>query len=667
MVLEGIGQGVRPRAPVRLSDWVEANVVLIDGPRAGKPWHRDGAPYLVEILDCLSEDHPSNLVSVRKSQQTGASIAALAWMLYIADREPANTLYAAPNLAALKKLNSGKLQPLTDAWHRKINRVVIEPMTSRSGKGSTIYEKVLPGDKRLWLANANSETDLSSVTVQKGVKDELSKWEDIPGYGDPEELYWGRFTSFRRRRTWKILEISTPETDTGDVDGKGDGHCRIDRSFKASDRRFWHCRCPQCRDWFVHDIKYLVVDADDPAKTVYGCHSCGYPISDAERLPMIRAGEWRTTKPGPGRHPGFHIDAFISPMMSYEEIGKDWLKSQRGGELAKKAFANLVLGLPHAYSNNAPDHVRLMERTEDGAARGRIPPRSVILVAAADVQMRGIWVHVTAFAPNRESWVVEAEYLEGSTESPDGEVFEKLRDRILNKKWPDAFGRTREVDALGIDAKYRSHVVYTWVHDHQRAHPMSGKNVIFALNGREGWGRPALGAPTVVDINLEGRKIPKGTQVWQVGAWPLKAAFYTDLAKTGLEGGAERDPDGYCHFGTWLDEPYFKQITAEEMVPETYKGRTRQVWKVGNNRDNHWLDCRVYEMAMADYLGLSSWTDEEIAALVRLRCAPEDDTPPLLKPPAPAPAAAPAAKPESASERLSRFERLAELNAGLFR
>ena len=83
---------LRPPVPMRVSEWVAANIVLVDGPAAGQMWSPRGAPYMVEILDCLSEDNPSNLITVRKSQQTGASIAELAWTLYIADREPCNLL-----------------------------------------------------------------------------------------------------------------------------------------------------------------------------------------------------------------------------------------------------------------------------------------------------------------------------------------------------------------------------------------------------------------------------------------------------------------------------------------------------------------------------------------------------------------------------------------------
>jgi hypothetical protein len=77
------------------------------------------------------------LVTVRKSQQSGTSILALAWCLCIADREPANVLYGVAGIDSLRDLNSNKLQPLIDAWHKHIRRSVIVPQTSRSGAGST--------------------------------------------------------------------------------------------------------------------------------------------------------------------------------------------------------------------------------------------------------------------------------------------------------------------------------------------------------------------------------------------------------------------------------------------------------------------------------------------------------------------------------------------------
>jgi phage terminase large subunit GpA-like protein len=671
-VLDALAERLKPLPPQPLSLWLEQNLELVDGPQAGQLWNRKGAPYLTEIADCLGDDHPSNLVTVRKSQQSGASILALGWCLYIADREPANTLYAVPGIDALRDLNSGKLQPLIDAWQKRAGRVVIEPQTSRSATGSTTYEKVFSRG-RLWLGNANTVMDLSSKTAKKGVKDELSKWDDIPGFGDPETLYFGRFTAFRRRRNWKILEISTPEVDSGDPLGDAPGHCRIDRSFRRSDMRFWHCPCPQCGEYFVHEFRHLVVDEANPARSHYVCQACGGVIDDLARVAMIRAGEWRPTASGPDRHPGFHIDAFISLMMSYEAIAEDWLKLKKKGETGLKDFSNLTLGLPHLFKGDAPDWARLMERREEGLRKGHIPARGLMLVAAADVQMRGIWCEIIAIAPNRETWTIDAFYCDGSTESVDGEAFEKLKSATLDRDFPDAFGGTRRLDALAVDSGYRSHIVYAWVRSNQRLHPDTGQDTVLAIDGRDGWGKPAIGTPSLVDINLAGQKVKKGVKLWPIGTWPLKGAFYADLGKLGRRSGQAEDPGGYCHFPDWLDENYFRQITAEYLATETYRGRPRRIWKItSSERDNHLLDARIYNMALAEYLGLSSTTDDEWALLAKRRGMPQEAiadglfAPRLAQDAAEPEAARPPApprEPEKPPERRDPFARLAALNA----
>lgn len=625
----GLAAGILPADPVPLSQWLGENIELVDGPRAGELWSIDGAPPLAEIADCLSDDHPCNLVTVRKSQQTGASILAMGWCLYIADREPANTLYGVPGIDALRDLNGGKLQPLIDAWQKRAKKVVIAATTQRSGAGSTTYEKVFPGG-RLWLANANTVMDLSSKTAKKGVKDEVSKWQTLPDGADPETLFLGRFTAFRREKSWKILEISTPEVDSGDEAGEADGHCRIDRSFRRSDQRFWNCTCPECGRLFVHRFDRLRIDAEHPHRTVYEC-LCGHHVSEAERVTAVRAGRWVPSVEGENRHPGFHLDAFVSLMMSYEAIAEDFLAAKKESE--KKAFHNVVLGLPYKYQGDAPDHVKLMERREEGSRRGHVPARGLMLVAAADVQMRGIWFEVIAIAANRESWTVEQRYIPGDTADPNGEAFNGLRREVLERGFVDPWGRSRKIDALGIDSGYRTNTVYSWVRQHQRAHPDTGRDLILALKGDDGWGRPAIGTPTLVDIDLDGRKVKQGCKVWSVGTWPLKADFYSDLRLEGVRAGKDVDPDGYCHFGIWLDEVYFKQLTAEHLEDIKVRGRvTGRRWVA--DRENHLLDCRIYNRALAEYLGLSTMTPDEWSALAKRRgLPPELTTVDLFTPP----------------------------------
>ncbi|WP_018261351.1 terminase gpA endonuclease subunit [Methylobacterium sp. WSM2598] len=618
-----IGQDMRPRPPMSVSRWLSENLVLIDGPRKGQFWSAEGAPYLPEIADCLGEEHPCNLVTIRKSQQSGASILGLGWMLYIADQEPENTLYGVPGIDALRDINGQKLQPLIDAWQRRTGRVVIEPQTSRSGSGSTTYEKKFPGGY-IALGNANSVMDLSSKTTKKGVKDELSKWAMIPGFGDPEDLFFGRFTAFRATKDWKILEISTPEIDTGDENGEKAGHCRIDRSFKRSDQRFWNVTCPACENLFVHDFARLRIDAAHPHRSRYECR-CGHLLSEAERVVAVRGGRWIASIEEEGRHPGFHIDAFISLMMSYEAIAEDWLRNEKKGESGRKDFSNLTLGLPYRQRGDAPDHVQLMERREDSLKRHHVPPEGLLLVAAADVQMRGIWYEVAAFGADGQSWTVDADYIPGDPSDPRAEVYQVLLDRTLRRRFPDAFGRTRAVDALGIDTGYLSNAVYGFVRLNNTINLDTGRDMILALDGVPGWKKPPIGQRREVEVDLDGRKIKGGVHLHPIGTWGLKSWFYNALHKRGIRSGEIVDPPGYCHFGMWQDETYFRQITAEQLEDVIVKGQVvDRRWK--KSTDNHLHDCRIYAIALAEYLGLSSMSPDEWAALARSRGLPDELT-----------------------------------------
>ncbi|WP_238258039.1 terminase gpA endonuclease subunit [Methylobacterium gnaphalii] len=631
MVAGGLARALEPVIHMPVSEYLEKHVVLIDGPLAGQYWSREGAPYLVEIADCLGEDHPCNLVTVRKSQQTGVSVLGLGWCLYVADREPANLIYAIPGTDALKDLAGQKLGPMIEAWHGKLDRTVIEPQTSRSGVGSTTFEKKFAGGY-VTLGNANSAMDLSSKTTKKGVKDELSKWEDIPGRGDPEDLYMGRFTAFRRTKDWKILEISTPEVDTGSEDGTDAGHCRIDRSFKAGDQRYWNIACPNCGSFFYHEVSRLKIDRENPDRSRYSCPHCEHPVSEGERVIAVREGRWIPLRGGEGRHPSFHVDAFISLMMSYGEIAKEVLKAEKAGtESAKKGLYNLTLGLPHKYRGDAPDHRRLLERRESGLVQKRIPVRGLLLTGAADVQMRGIWYEIVAHAPNRETWSIDHGYLDGDTSSPDAPVFAELR-RVLERQYVDAYGRKRSVDAFAVDSGYRSHVVYSWVRKVQTLHPWTGRDIVLAVKGQDGWPPPPIGTPTLVDIDLDGKKVKQGCKLWPVGTWSLKAGFYSDLHKLGIRSGQLVDPDGYCHFGDWHDENYFKQVTSEYLVDVKVLGKAAaRKWEVSG--DNHLLDCRIYNLALAEYLGLSSTSPEEWAEVARRRGLPDElTTPDLFRP-----------------------------------
>lgn len=629
-----LADAIRPVAPLPFPQWLGKNIVLVDGDRKGEYWSATDAPYLVEIAECLSQEHSCNLVTVRKAQQTGVSILAMGWMLYIAEMCPDNALYVAPGIDLLQDLNSGKFQPLIDTWQEKTDKRVVD------AAGSTTYTKKIGQDTFIYLGNANTKKDLSGKTCRYGVKDEVSKWEFFTDGSDPETLFFGRFTAFRRQKNFKILELSTPELDSGDALGEGPGHCRIDRSFRRSDQRFWHIKCAECGFEQVQRDENLVIDRLHPHKSVMRCIKCTHHISEMERVPAVRAGRYVPALHGPDRHPGFHVDAFMSLMMSYEAIAEDRISSEGKGESGAKDYHNLVLALPYQMRGNAPDHVRLMERREDYRPEC-IPAGGLLFVGGVDVQGHGIYLEIVAFGEDRQSWTVAAEYFPGATDNPQAGAWRML-DEYTAREFPDSYGVLRKLDGLAVDAGYRTNQVLEWC----RRRPDT-----YAVKGEPGRGRPAIGQPVNKSVNKRGKRKRFGSaRSWPVGTWALKAEFYGNLHKQGLAAGEPSDPPGYCHFHKGLGEEYFQQITAEYFEQKILRGKLHEEWKP-RRVDNHWLDCRIYAMAIAEHLGLSRMSPADWAAL-RRRLEPE---PPVdLLSPAPMKIAAQAETPAPAQKKPER-------------
>lgn len=645
-VASGIAESCRPRPPKPFPEWLHENIVLVDGPKKDELWSAEDAPYLKEVAACLSIENPCNEVSVRKSQQTGVSILALAWCLYLAEVAPDNILYGVPGLDALRDTNSGKLQPLIDKHGEKTKKTTIYPVKDRSGTGSTGSEKRFAGGI-LYMANANAVMDLSSKTIRYGIQDELSKWSTLPNDADPENLFFGRFTAFRRTKGYKIFRLSTPEIDSGDPLSDKPGHCRIDKHFQQSDRRYWHVRCPKCRGEQRLTDKQLIVDREDYDRSRLRCEHCPHEMTEAERVIAVRNGRWIATNAEHGTHPGFHIDAFISLMMSIGAIAKDKTEYAKKGEAGEKDYANLVCGLPFAPKGNAPDHKRLMERREDYPAEV-IPPGGLIFTGGADIQSYGIYLEMVAFGEDRQTWCVAAEFFEGATDNPQAGAW-KLFGDYIGQEFQDAWGVLWRPDAIGVDSGYRTNQVLEFC----RRTPGT-----FATKGVGGRGVPAISPPTRKSVTRKGKRKRYGAAMsWPVGTWSLKQELMGNLHKQGIAAGEVADPPGYAHFHMELSEEYFQQLTSEYFEQTLKKGRFHEEWKK-RREHNHWLDCRIGAMAMAEKMGLTTMSPAQWAAL-RERRMPKAQadllSPPPIKAQAPVAVTKAPAPPTQAAPRTNRW------------
>lgn len=603
-----------PPQRVTPSQWAAANLIVPDGPRANEKWSPVLTPYVVEPLDNTGPDSLINKQAIRKSAQTGFTVMAIAIVGSTIDTDPAGgILLVQPTDGALSDFIADKLNPAIE--QTAALKAKVKPQVSRSGEGSTTYLKRYPGGS-MALAIANSTADLRSKTKRKIVKDEASEYPaDLDGQGSPHAMIEARYESFLATADWSETNISTPTVK---------GACYIDEQYNLGDQRLWNVDCPGCGAPFPFRFgPNFKSNAEFPYRAHYVSPCCGTPIEAHEKNALIRAGSkhappnafleslgmrngWIAEAAAPGKFASYHFDALSSPFVPWDKIAERWIAAQN--DPAKlKAFYNLTLGEAYEIKGDAPDHVRLMERREN-YRKGHIPPRGLMLTGAADVQMNCIIVEIVAWAPNRESWVIYTDVLEGDTTNANAGAFLKLAE-LYDREWPDAYGGKRRVDGFAVDTGFRSHIVYYWC---------SMRHLAYAVDGRDGWTLPALGTPVVKDIDINGSKVGH-VKLWPVGTWSLKGHWYEDLRREGRAAGHEVDPPGYCHFGDWLDDNYFKQITAEYLAEIKSRGRLIKGWRPRGNQANHFLDCRVYGMAVADHLGLSRMTEDEWKLLARDR------------------------------------------------
>lgn len=610
------------------SVWASKNFRVPDGPLAGELWDPDLTPWWQEVVDALGPDSDVNKVVVKKGAQSGATVAGLIFLAHSIVFDPCRMMVVQPTDSLLTKFSRGKLQPSIDKC-APLKRLV-RSQTSRSAAGSTTYIKAFPGGE-LNLALASSVNDLSGDTVKKILKDEVDRYpEDVGGEGPPSKLIESRRKTFSLTGDWKEFAISTPTIK---------GASEIDADFEAGDQRYWNIRCPDCRKIGRVLFKQLRGVHTGDAAPHYIMECCGVVQTERKMRRVIarakeEGGGWVVENPG-APHRSYHFDDLTSPFEEWSKICQ--LAKDAEGDPAKEAsFVQRTLALAYEAKGDAKDHALLMERRED-FPRGVIPPDGLLLTAFADVQHNGIWVMVMAWGFDKQSWVVEAKFLPGDTTDHHSGAFAALHEEVYARDWPDAWGRSRRLDAMGIDSgdnqDGRAHAVYLFART---------RHGVFATRGVSGWSAPALGTPSRKQVFVGGKR-SGGVDVWPVGTWSLKSVWYTNLEKDTLRDGRPIAIPGAVHFPLWADEQIFIQITAEFLDTKRINGRPHQEWKPIGKRPNHLLDCAVGNMAMAEAALISGRTPEQWAALARERGLPEKMSEPSLFAPPTVPSTVPEA------------------------
>ena len=624
--LATLAQSLRPPPRLNVAEWAEKYRYVSaesGSPFPGK-WENSRAPYLVEVMEVLSPSDPSTEVTVKKSAQTGFSETAINLVGFTIDHAPAPILYVLSSLDEASKFNKTKLQPSIDATPVMLSKLA--PTKSRDEEGSTGGFKRFRGGFMV-LTGANSSKGLQMISAKVAICDEITEFPSESGErGDPLDQIKIRQLAYDELGYKRYL-LST----TGIKASSGaSGGCRITEKYDLSDQRRFYVQCPQCGIYHVLHWENMHWRSDTVPHGAYmTCPANGCIIEHYHKKRMVEQGRWIKTYPGAdcppatfdpdqldryrartsgGRQPGFHIWQAYSPFAAWNTAVAAWIEAQ-GNPRKLKVFVQQVLGEAWEERGEAPEWERLYQNRDDYRF-GTIPRGGLVITAGCDVQKDGIYFQVVAWGAGQTSWVIDAGFLPGDPADPDNAVWTKLG-TVYGTTYVDCVGNRHPIEALAVDSGYLSNQVYHWV---------SGRAKAYAVDGRDGWRTPPIGTPSKVQVNLKGKKLRRGVQLWPVGTWSLKAELYANLRKEGPRDGAELEPPGFCHFGIDLDEEFFQQLTAEYLKDKDIRGRIMRVWEASG--PNHQHDCRVYAAAMAEHLGISKLSPDDWARLAAKRNAP---------------------------------------------
>lgn len=591
-------EGLKPDTVLTVSEWADA-FRFLSQTASSEPgrFRTERTPYLKEIMDALSSESDIEKVVFMKGAQVGGTEAGNNWVGYVIDQAPGPMLVVQPTVEMGKRWSKGRLAPLIE--DTKILKEKIKNPRSRDS-GNTVQSKEFPGGV-IVITGANSAVGLRSMPVKYLFLDEIDAYPfDAGSEGDPVNLAIKRTETFSKR---KIFLVSTPTIK---------GLSRVEKEFIETDQRYFFVPCPYCGHYQI--LKWENIKYDTNFETTYACEQCERHIEESYKTDMLKRGEWRATKEGSNpKTIGFHLSSLYSPLgwFSWEACVREYEEAKKDDQRLK-VWTNTTLGLPWEDKGDCPDWTVIFNRRENYKIR-IVPRGAYILTAGVDVQNDRLEMEIVGWGANRESWSVDYRIIYGS---PGDEKTWQNLSKILDESFESEDGNERKISMLAIDSGFSTSEVYAWVRTQS---PYS----VLAIKGQDSLLTP-LSGPTRVDINLKGKKLKRGVNLWRVGVSILKGEIYNNLKKQREDD--KEFPRGYMHFPEYNNE-YFKQLTAEQLVVRVVKGYPRREWIKTRDR-NEALDCRVYARAAAIALGIDKWDDEKWEELAN----PEKPTPKKQRP-----------------------------------
>lgn len=559
-------KSVAPPPNITVSEWAD-NYRKLSMETSAEPgkWRTDRAPYQREIMDSLN-DPEIETTSIMSCSQVGKSELLLNAIGYYIDTDPGPMLLVQPTETNAKDFSKERIAPMirdTQALREKVSD------SKSRDSDNTILNKKFPGG-HLALIGANAASGLASRPIRIILADEIDRYpEEAGSEGDPLSLAEKRTSNFWNK---KKFYVSTPVIE---------GQSRIEFEYKKGTQEEWKKKCPNCGEYQFINLKNMKFEHKKDEKGNYTvwdigfqCSDCGFKYDEYEW--KQQPGKWVAKNPGVKGIRSFHLNKFVSPWVSWEEIILEWLSVKK--DPAKyKVFKNTVLGLPWKEVGEIENEDFLLERREEYEAD--LPEGVLVLTAGVDVQDNRLEYEIVGWGHGEESWGIEYGKIFGSPDKM--EVWETLLGK-LEKTYKFKSGKGLKIACTCVDSGgHFTSEVYEFTKANERRR-------IFAIKGKGGIGYSLL--------HTWSRTKKENALLVTLGVDDGKSTIYSRLKKVKEPGG------GYFHFPSnkekGYDRSYFQGLISEKKVTKKKSGQYIKVWEqINENKPNEPLDLRNYAYA----------------------------------------------------------------------
>ena len=591
---------VADRRVSALRAWATKNLVVADGPKAGKRWKPGGRPW-AEVLDAM-DDRTLEQVTIRGSVQSGktATLIAAALGHFAAGRsvlfyEPDHKLMVAM-AARLRAWACVCRDPVVrDAWEPP------RPPRARSNATGGRLEILSAGEGGAGLMR----------TAEVVVVDELRVFErDMLGeLIDRMAAYGGK---------GRLITASSA--------GYQD-ECRTSIELGKSDARHWFVACPACAQSTIPRWENVKIPKRQRAGPRYLMPCCGAELGGVEFRRAVQAGEWRATQTAPvlGTR-GFHLDAFTSPFESLPTIVRTWKRASKHLKQTSSladviAFQCGRLALPYRAEPAQGVTPELIARTCREGYQS-VPVGASVLVGACDVQDNRLEAEVTAWG------LVEVDRDEAEATGLRGWESHEYKGLRHGQRWYRL--RRWAIEYRRFPGDPGSHEVWEELAEFMEQHREheSGVKLRPTIIGVDTGGHYGAQVADFVRTRGSGYQCLKGLPPTRFGGVLARKSITTDsLHDYGPSGlmlictnagkasvfsllrqscaGTEPRPMTWPADESKYGPVEFEGICSESLqrVVDKRTGRTTLAWKK-TSRLNEPLDLLVYSLALVSHLGI---------------------------------------------------------------